>query len=181
MNCPNCKSEMTPMAMEIRKSLLAMQPQLRSTLDIYNCPPCQAFWFDDHDSLKISEGASRSLLGLIQRKPSDPKSVFKDGLRCPYCPATLHLTHDLQGNTHFSYWRCEQHGRFIRHFEFLKEKSFIRELTQKEIDDLRQKIGTIHCANCAAPIDLGKGTVCAYCGSPVSVLESGVNVKEQRQ
>jgi hypothetical protein len=182
MHCPNCKNEMETLPIEIRAGLVALDPQQGRTLDIQHCAPCESFWFDDHDSLKLSEQASRGLMDLIHKKSSGAKAPgFADDLRCPYCPAPLQLTHDLQGNTHFSYWRCGDHGRLIRYFEFLKEKSFIRELTLQEIHDLQRKVGMIHCANCAAPIDLGKGTVCAYCGTPVSMLESGLNVKERGQ
>jgi len=29
----------------------------------------------------------------------------------------------------------------------------------------------VNCSNCGAPIDLGKGSACPHCGSPVSMLD----------
>jgi hypothetical protein len=150
-------------------------------VEIDLCMPCQALWFDLHEDMKLTEGSTRTLMDLIRKDGSDGDSRIADVLCCPRCAGHLRFVHDLQADTHFSYWRCDQHGKLIRFLEFMKEKSYIRELSREEIEDLRQKIGIIHCANCGAAIDLGKGSRCAYCGSPVSMLKSGVNFKEQTQ
>src|SRR5256712_13850809 len=93
-------------------------------------------------------------------------------LRCPRCGARLLLTHDLQGTTKFSYWRCgNEHGRFIGFLDFLREKKFVRTLSPIEINELRQKIETVNCSNCGASINLATDSICAHCGSPISILD----------
>jgi hypothetical protein len=78
----------------------------------------------------------------------------------------------MQRNTRFSYWRCpSDHGRFIRFFEFLREKNFIRPLTPQQIAELKASIPVLNCSNCGAPIDLSKASACAHCGSPISMLD----------
>ena len=56
-------------------------------------------------------------------------------------------------------------------FDFLKEKDFIRPLTPQQIADLRRNIKIVNCSNCGGPVDLAKGSACAHCGSPLSMLD----------
>src|SRR3954470_18917365 len=82
------------------------------------------------------------------------------------------MTTDMQRETRFNYWRCPQeHGRFIRFFDFLREKNFIRSLSAREVTDLRQTMQNVNCSNCGAPIDLVGTSVCTHCGSAISMLD----------
>ena len=150
---------------------MTLAGHLGTRVTIDSCTNCQAFWFDTHESLQLSPGSTLELFTLIgehslSRKPSPPGV-----LRCPRCAARLLATHDLQRNTPFQYWRCDQHGRFITFFNFLREKSFIRALTPRQIEELRQNIQTVNCSNCGAPIDLAAASACAHCGAPISMLD----------
>ena len=72
----------------------------------------------------------------------------------------------------FSYFRCpNNHGRLTTFFDFLKEKDFIRPLTPSQIAELRKNVQIINCSNCGGPIDLAKGSACAHCASPLSMLD----------
>ena len=74
--------------------------------------------------------------------------------------------------TPFRYWRCDAgHGRLMAYIDFLREKDFVRPLTPQQLDELRQNVQTINCSNCGAAIDLAKDSVCAHCGSAVSMLD----------
>lgn len=78
----------------------------------------------------------------------------------------------MQRSTRFTYWRCDkEHGKFIGFFDFLREKNFIRPLSPKQLNELRQNVQFVHCSNCGASIDLTTGSICAYCRSPVSMLD----------
>src|SRR5262245_8010574 len=82
------------------------------------------------------------------------------------------MTYDMTRSTRFSYSRCpNDHGRFIRFFEFLREKDFIRPLSAEQVEQLRQSVQTVNCSNCGAPIDLTTSSACAHCGSPLSMLD----------
>jgi hypothetical protein len=59
----------------------------------------------------------------------------------------------------------------ITFFNFLREKDFIRPMSQAQIDELRRNVRSINCSNCGAPIDLARGSACAHCGSPLSMLD----------
>jgi hypothetical protein len=84
----------------------------------------------------------------------------------------MRIVQDLQRSTRFQYRQCPQkHGRFISFFDFLREKNFIRPLTPGQIADLRRHLQAVNCSNCGATIDLGKGSVCAHCGSAISMLD----------
>ena len=153
---------------------------MSAPVDIDICVPCQAFWFDSYESLRLEKGSAIILKRFIEQKPPAFKPAYSPSMRCPRCAVPLHFTYDLQGSTRFSYWRCETHGRFITFLDFLKEKSFIHALTGRELDELKQQLGTIHCANCGAALDLAKSSVCEYCGSAVPITDLHLN-QEQKQ
>ena len=149
-----------------------LEGHLGTTVAIDLCLPCQVFWFDTQESLRLSPGAVLTLFRIIGERalgaPAPPAGR-------PACPRyRLHLvpTHDRQRNTPFQYWRCPRdHGRLISFVEFLREKDFIRPLTAQQVADLRKSVSTISCSNCGAAIDLAAGSVCAHCGSPLSMLD----------
>jgi len=167
MRCPNCFGTMTRMTLDARPGAVTNL----NTVDIDVCMGCQAFWFDLHESIVLSQGSSLKLMKMISEQSSPANAVKPELLKCPHCFGHLPLIHDLQGNTRFSYWRCEQHGRFIGFLDFLREKSFIHTLSKEEMDELRQKIQTVNCSNCGAAIDLTKSSVCEHCGSPISMMD----------
>jgi hypothetical protein len=135
------------------------------------CSECQAFWFDKFESLQLAPASTLRLLKMIGERGSPGPTQFADP-RCPRCSAGLRLVQDMQRNTRFSYYRCaSDHGRFIRFFEFLREKDFIRPLTRQQLEELRLEVQVVNCSNCGAPIDLAAGSACAHCKSPVSMLD----------
>lgn len=163
MNCPGCGSPMTP---DILKG------HLRASVTIDTCLPCQVFWFDTRESLRLSPGAVLTLFTLIggQAVKGRPPRHLRSG--CPRCQAPLLLTHDFQRNTRFQYWRCvRDHGRLIAFYDFLREKDFIRPLSPQQLAELRDSIQSVTCANCGAPVDLGHASSCQHCGTPISVLD----------
>jgi endogenous inhibitor of DNA gyrase (YacG/DUF329 family) len=142
------------------------------------CTACQAFWFDRMKSLQLAPGSTLKLLKYIGEHSASPKPALAAVLHCPKCALTLTLTHDIAMATRFVYWRCGNgHGHFIGFFDFLKEKNFIHPLSPREIQELREKVQTVNCANCGASIDLQSNTVCPYCHSAISMLD----LKQQKQ
>ena len=82
------------------------------------------------------------------------------------------MTQDLQHTTHFSYYRCPfGHGRLSPFLQFLLEKNFIRPISGSELAALKAKVRTIQCSNCGAPVDLQHSIACAYCHTPISILD----------
>jgi hypothetical protein len=141
------------------------------------CRVCQLFWFDSGESLRLSPGGVLKLFGIIgEHKLTATGSPGTTGddhrVACPRCDIRLLLTHDQQRNTKFQYLRCPKgHGRLTTFVNFLREKDFIKPLSAQEIEELRQRVQTINCSNCGAAINLATETVCAHCGSPLSMLD----------
>ena len=162
MKCPNCTTEMTSMTLDAH---------LTAPVAVDVCTACQAFWFDKYESLQLSPRSTLTLMKFIGEHSSPAKTPVADPLRCPRCLCRLEVTHDFQRNTRFGYWRCEEHGRFIRFFDFLKEKNFIRVLSPQQVEQLRENVQTVNCSNCGAAIDLMTSSSCAHCGSPISILD----------
>jgi hypothetical protein len=135
------------------------------------CVQCQAFWFDKYESLQLAPASTLQLLKTIGEQTTPGRTQFPDA-RCPRCAVALKLTQDMQRSTRFAYFRCvSDHGRFIRFFEFLREKDFIRPLSKAQLDELRLEVQIVNCSNCGAPIDLANGSSCSHCKSPVSMLD----------
>ena len=151
---------------------MALDDRMRMPVDIDVCAACHAFWFDKYESLKLSPGSVLRLMKFIGENAAGGKTPFSESMACPRCAGKLRLTRDLQRSTRFTYFRCpNEHGRFIRFFEFLREKDFIRPLTPQQIEQLRQTVQTVNCSSCGAAVDLATGSVCAHCGSPLSMLD----------
>ena len=142
----------------------------RVAIDV--CAPCQLFWFDARETLQLTPAATLRLFRLIAEQSSRAHAGLSSVLKCPRCASQLLQTHDLQRNTRFQYFRCPHgHGRLTPFVDFLREKDFIRPLTQDQIAELAANIQSVNCSNCGAPIDLVRGSTCGHCGSPVSMLD----------
>jgi hypothetical protein len=162
MDCPHCGSPMTADRFDTRDG---------KTVSVDYCCPCQFFWFDAHESLQLSPAATLKLFTIVGTQASQPRPAPLNGARCPRCRSPLALTHDMQRATRFQYWRCEEHGRLIGFYDFLREKDFIRPLSPAQLAALRQNVGEINCSNCGAPIDPAVNVSCPHCGTPLSMLD----------
>ncbi len=151
---------------------MTLAANVTKPIDIDVCADCQAFWFDKYESLKLAPASTLKLMKFIGEHTTRAKELNTEQLRCPRCTGLLRATTDMQRDTRFNYWRCPQdHGRFIRFFDFLREKNFIRTLSAPEVNQLRESMQSVNCSNCGAPIDLGASSICAHCGSPISMLD----------
>jgi hypothetical protein len=147
------------------------EARLGASASVDFCLPCQVFWFDAYESLQLSPGATLKLFTIIGEQAAKGRPVLHQGAKCPRCRSHLLLTHDIQRNTRFEYWRCAHgHGRLITFYDFLREKDFIRPLSPQQIAELRQNIQSVSCANCGAPVDLDRG-ICEFCLTPVAILD----------
>jgi hypothetical protein len=163
MTCPNCGAVMTAQTLDGHLGTLV-------TIDL--CVPCQMFWFDTRESLKLAPGAVLKLFRIIGEQTLTARPPAARRPACPRCHVRLFLTHDRQRNTGFRYLRCpKDHGRLITFVEFLREKDFIRPLSAEQLEELRRNIQTVNCSNCGGPIDLTNSSSCGHCGSPLSMLD----------
>ncbi len=151
---------------------LQLNNPLGGMVAIDACAPCQIFWFDRHESLKLAPASTLTLFKMIGERARAHRAQIKAVLRCPRCTSVLKKTRDRQRATTFEYSRCDQeHGRLITFFNFLREKDFIKPLTQAQINEMKENIQILNCSNCGASIDLVKSSVCPHCGSPLSMLD----------
>jgi hypothetical protein len=165
MNCPGCASEMQH---------LTLDGKLATNVAVDLCALCRVMWFDHFKELQLAPRGTLSLFGILAAPSAAAGAPLPAALGCPRCGQRLALTHDMQRATKFQYWRCQaEHGHLITFVDFLREKDFVRQLTRAQIDELRQSVQTVNCGNCGAPIDLAKDSVCAHCGSAVSILDPG--------
>jgi hypothetical protein len=140
-------------------------------LDI--CWDCNAIWFDQYESAQLTPGAVVDLFRLIHEHRGKAARPLADTMACPHCRMKLAQTQDLQRTNRLTYHRCPSgHGRLTTFFQFLREKQFIRSLSQPEIDRLKATVAQVRCSGCGAPIDIARDAACSFCRSPLSILDA---------
>ena len=109
MICPTCGASMAAQTLD---------GYLGTTVSIDLCLPCQAFWFDSQESLRLSPGAVLILFRIIGERALEARAPAATHPSCPRCHLRLLPTHDRQRNTPFQYLRCpKEHGRLISFIE----------------------------------------------------------------
>lgn len=162
--CPGCGVAMERRAFERR-------PQGRVDVDL--CFGCRGIWFDSFESAALAPGAVIELFGVIHEGQGEAARPLGDALHCPACRGLLALTHDIQRTTRITYYRCARgDGRFTTFYQFLREKSFVRELAPMEVSRLRERVGQVRCSSCGAPVDLARDAVCGHCHMPLAILDA---------
>jgi hypothetical protein len=145
---------------------------LPSRISAQFCFACQVVWFDQHDCAQLAPGGVLDVFKALNDHRGEASNALPALLDCPRCHARLTLTQDLQHTTRFSYYRCPfGHGRLSSFLQFLLEKNFIRPVSGEELAALKAKVRTIQCSNCGAPVDLQHSIACAYCHTPISILD----------
>jgi hypothetical protein len=136
------------------------------------CDRCHALWFDSFESAQLAPAAILALFREVARAPDPSRRALPSSMPCPRCRRTLANTQDLRHNTRFGYWRCpEGHGRLTPFVQFLREKDFIRPLSQEELARLKEHVRSIRCSGCGASVELARDMVCRYCGAPIEALD----------
>lgn len=141
------------------------------TLDF--CWDCHAIWFDPYESTGLAPASVIELFRVIHEHHGDAARALADFMGCPHCKAKLALTQDIQRTNRLNYYRCPNgHGRLTTFIQFLREKEFVRSLSQPEIDRLKATVSQVRCSSCGAVVDLARDSACPYCRSPISVLDA---------
>jgi hypothetical protein len=140
-------------------------------MEINACAPCNLFWFDKLENLRLTP---KSVIELFQfiGKAGAARRTIASNFNCPRCTLPLAVTHDLQRATRFTYWRCTNDGgQLITFNQFLRQKNFIRTPTPAELAKLRSTVRQIACSQCGAPVDLSTDSACTHCGSPIALID----------
>ena len=162
--CPGCGAAM-------RRQVFARRPEGTVPLDV--CFECQALWFDHFESSQLTPGATIELFRLIHDRGAPTARPVPETAACPVCRLRLRLTHDMQRNNRFVYHGCPgRHGRFITFFQFLREKHFVRSLTNAEIRRLSATVKQVRCSSCGAPVNVERDAACGYCHAPLAILDA---------
>ena len=161
--CPGCGASMQRQAFE-RKPF--------GSVDLDICFDCQLIWFDQYESAQLTPGAVLELFRLIHEHEPREDRRMPAGVRCPSCLKALVYTQDVQRTNRIAYHRCpDGEGRLSTFFQFLREKNFVRSLSPAEIEQLKVTVAQVRCSSCGAPVDLERGTACAFCRAPISILD----------
>ena len=163
ISCPNCRQQMEAQDFE-RHDHGAVRIDL--------CFTCDGIWFDHLESMQLAPAAVIELFKEIYTHRHGIRQPLTTRLSCPRCRDELALSFDLSKSGRFSYFRCPRgDGRFTPFLQFLREKQFLRSLTEVELQRVRSQVRQIRCSECGAPIDLEHDSQCRYCHAPVSFLD----------
>ena len=161
--CPNCQQPMQAVDLE-RHDHAVMQIDL--------CFQCAGLWFDHLESVQLAPTAVIELFKSINQRLHEHHQPLGHDMACPRCRAQLQLSQDLGKGGRFSYFRCPRNdGRFTPFLQFLREKQFVRNLTETEIRRVRAEVRQLTCSDCGAPIDLEHETQCRYCHAAISFID----------
>ena len=151
----------------------SLEKHEQGTVQLDMCFACAGIWFDHLESVQLAPAAVIELFKEIYAHRDDVPRPQATQQACPRCRDTLVLSFDVSKTGRFSYFRCPHgDGRFTPFFQFLREKQFVRNLTELELRHLRSQVRQIRCSECGAPIDLEHDNVCKYCRAPVSFLDA---------
>lgn len=164
MQCPGCRQ-----AMETRE----VERLYGRTMTIDLCRACHLFWFDDLELLQLSPGATLDLFAALGAGHETGRPhPLPERPPCPRCPSRLVAANDQQRGTRFAYLACPSgHGRLLTFYQFLRARNFVRSLDAREVATLRRTVRQVNCANCGAPLDLGRDAACRFCRTPLAVLD----------
>jgi len=152
---------------------LAMAGIYGADIDLDLCFACHVLWLDDRESIQLSPKGTMDMFRVLHEHNDDPRHALRNRLDCGRCRRRLSLNHDIGKGGRFSYYACPQkHGRLTPFSEFLKEKQFVRELSQTEQNRVRAELKHVQCSSCGAPVDLAKSFQCEHCGAPIAVLDA---------
>jgi hypothetical protein len=161
--CPNCRQPMQSQDLE---------QNYHGVVRVDLCFACAGIWFDRLGSVQLAPAAVITLFKEIYAHRDTAHQPVAKELLCPRCGDGLELGFDLSKSGKFSYFRCLRgDGRFTPFFQFLREKQFVRSLTEPELQKVRSQVQQIRCSECGAPIDLAQSSQCKYCHAPVSFLD----------
>ncbi len=147
-------------------------------LEIDICWPCHLIWFDNLESVSMSAQSVIDLFQQINANRDAARQIVSMHGKCPICHDALLQSFDFSKSGRFQYQRCPNgHGRLITFVQFLREKQFIRTLSQAELTKLSATVKQVRCSSCGAGIDIEHDAACTHCGAPISVLDDGAVAK----
>lgn len=140
--------------------------------DVDQCPACRLVWFDALESVQLDGMGWVRLLRELRPEgaPSLPPPA-QAASPCPTCHDALRPVHNRTRFGRFQVLECpKRHGHLHSHSGLLAERGLVRPLLGPERRALAEERHRIDCLNCGAPSD-GRSEDCAYCGSPLVVVD----------
>ncbi len=153
---------------------LTLDGQYGRVITIDLCQACNGVWFDGHEDLHLAPSGVVTLFETMGRAAGAARQPMSGRKACPRCHIGLLRGHDLVRDTRYEFFRCTRgHGRFLTFAAFLRARHFVRDLSAAEVRDLAVRVAIITCTSCGASLDVRTHSACAFCQSPVAVLDEG--------
>ena len=146
-----------------------LEGNIGRAVEIDLCEPCQSLWLDAQENLRLTPGATLVLFRVIgehvakpgaSNSPASVRAVAHRYAALRICSATRFDNHRCPNN----------HGRLIT-FLFPEREGFCQAADTKAGRGTAQEHSNGELFELRVPVHLAKGSDCAHCGSPLSMLD----------
>ena len=167
--CPQCAVTM---------AALRLRAHTGRTVLVDHCAACRLVWFDALESVQLAGLGWVELLREMSRDEDQPRSspspaatARPQALGCPVCRRPLKTVQNQTRWGRFPMQECELgHGHLHTDAGLLAERGLVRPLLPPERGALRAQKRELHCLSCGGRAD-GEGDACAWCASPLLVID----------
>ena len=140
-------------------------------VDIDMCPRCHLVWFDAFESVRLSGLGWVQLLHQMMAAPR-VGAQLPSRIGCVRCSTELKAVRNLTRFGRFAALECPRgHGQYQSFSLLLAERGLVRPVAQSDLRALAEEHRDLNCLNCGAAVAGKDSQVCAYCNSPLAMVD----------
>lgn len=140
-------------------------------LEVDVCGVCHLVWFDAMESVRLSGLGWVQLLRVMQTHASS-RAVLPRRMGCVRCQNPLQGVRNLTRFGRTAALECTQgHGHAQTFSLLLAERGLLREVLPSDRQALAREGRSLQCLQCGAAQDDASAVACAYCESPLLVVD----------
>ena len=160
--CPGCQQPLRHVALE---------GHYAKTVQVDLCSACHLVWFDTFESVRLSGLGWVQLLRAMLLQPVS-RAVLPGRMACVRCSDPLSAVRNQTRFGHTAALECRQgHGQLQTFTLLLAERGLLRQVLPVDRSSLAQEGRALQCLQCGAGDHTPQATQCAYCESPLRMLD----------
>jgi hypothetical protein len=160
--CTNCQQPL---------QALQLEGHYGNLVNIDICGNCHLVWFDEFESVRLSGLGWLQLLRAMLACPRSTASLPAQ-MQCVRCRTPLKAVRNLTRFGRTAALECSHgHGQFQGFSLLLAERGLVRPVNHLDRKALAQERRLLSCLNCGADASAQTDSVCAYCDSPLVMID----------
>jgi Transcription factor zinc-finger len=150
---------------------LALEGHYTTAVEIDLCPHCHLVWFDAFESVRLSGLGWVQLLRHMMAAPRGGAQL-PARMACARCKTDLKPVRNLTRFGRFAALECAKgHGQYQSFSLLLAERGLVRPVLPSDRRALAEEKRDMNCLNCGAQVQGKDAQVCAYCDSPLAMVD----------